>query len=149
MVCVLEETSLCYMWSHVMLKCKPWYVQPWSRCLTAAWPCCSLPMCSLRGFGRGLINHWQITSKATSTAIKAGQMQNCNWTSWSFKANTRTSWLFVKVSGAESLEWLRETQPCVWEQTQLCTVVSVPVCNAPRARRSLERSKSHSLYCWI
>lgn len=67
---------------------------------------CSLPMHSVRGFGWALINHWQITSKATSTAIKAGQMQNCSWTSWSFKAKTRTSWLFVKVTATVLHEWL-------------------------------------------
>lgn len=33
-----------------------------------------------------LINHWQITAKATSMHIKDRQMQNCNWTSSSFKA---------------------------------------------------------------
>lgn len=37
------------------------------------------------GIQQGLINHWQITAKATSIPIKAGQMQNCNWTTSSFK----------------------------------------------------------------
>lgn len=37
------------------------------------------------GIQEGLINHWQITAKATSIPIKAGQMQNCNWTTSSFK----------------------------------------------------------------
>lgn len=32
-----------------------------------------------------LINQCQITAKATSIPIKGGQMQNCNWTTSSFK----------------------------------------------------------------
>lgn len=82
----------------------------------------------VEGIQQGLINHWQITAKATSIPIKAGQMQNCNWTTSSFKPTVGLPSYLSKSLLVSSLTARLYTS----QQTELTEASAMKKCLCPQ-----------------